>query len=347
MNRLKQVSFPSRILSRHVGGNTTYAREIAKGLELRGVEISQLRSSKRAALTALMETWQGLTVPAKPGLVLHYSADTGPLLPTRAPSVVTVHGVASRWITTARSAQQERIWRTRVQRAIHSTDAVITVSQSSADDVAQVFGMDPALITTIPHGIDTDYFARPRALGERLQHLRSTPYVLYLGNIEPRKNLIELVRAFALPGLKDLGVKLVIAGKPAWNATEPMAAIESAGIEYLGFVDDDERVALMQHAALFAFPSLYEGFGFPVLEALASGTPVICSDRGSLKEVAGPSLLFEDTNAESIARGIAGALGSSAATEQVREAGLAWARRFSWDASVEAHTAVYEKVLQR
>ncbi|SCZ49441.1 Glycosyltransferase involved in cell wall bisynthesis [Arthrobacter sp. UNCCL28] len=347
MNRLKQVSFPSRILSRHVGGNTTYAREIAKGLELRGVEISQLRSSKRAALTALMETWQGLTVPAKPGLVLHYSADTGPLLPTRAPSVVTVHGVASRWITTARSAQQERIWRTRVQRAIRSTDAVITVSQSSADDVAQVFGMDPALITTIPHGIDTDYFARPRALGERLQHLRSTPYVLYLGNIEPRKNLIELVRAFALPGLKDLGVKLVIAGKPAWNATETMAAIESAGIEYLGFVDDDERVALMQHAALFAFPSLYEGFGFPVLEALASGTPVICSDRGSLQEVAGPSLLFEDTDAESIARGIEGALGSSAATEQVREAGLAWARRFSWDASVEAHTAVYEKVLQR
>ncbi|WP_216659941.1 glycosyltransferase family 1 protein [Paenarthrobacter sp. CM16] len=347
MNRLKQVSFPSRILSRHVGGNTTYAREIAKGLELRGVEVSQMGSSQRAAITALMETWQGLTVPAKPGFVLHYSADTGPLLPTRAPSVVTVHGVASRWITTARSARQEKIWRTRVQRAIHSTDAVITVSRSSADDVSEVFGIDPALITTIPHGIDTEYFAQRRVLSERLQHLRSVPYVLYLGNIEPRKNLIELVRAFSLPPLKDLGVKLVIAGKPAWNAAETMAAIESAGIEHLGFVDDDERVALMQHAALFAFPSLYEGFGFPVLEALASGTAVICSDRGSLKEVAGPSLVFEDTDAESIARGIAGAFSNSTATRHSEDAGLAWARRFSWDASVEAHTAVYEKVLQR
>lgn len=347
MNRLKRVSFPSRILSRHVGGNTTYAREIAKGLERRGVEISQLGSSKRAALTALGETWQGLTLPATPGFVLHYSADTGPLLPTRAPSVVTVHGVASRWITTARSAGQERIWRTRVQRAIQSTDAVITVSESSADDIAEVFGVDPSRITTIHHGIDTEYFSRRRGLTDRLKHLQATPYVLYLGNIEPRKNLVELVRAFALSPLKELGVKLVIAGKPAWNAAESMAAIQSAGVEQLGFVDDDERVALMQHATLFAFPSLYEGFGFPVLEALAAGTAVICSDRGSLKEVAGPSLLLENTDAESIARGIAEALGSSQTLDRVRRAGPAWAGRFSWDASVEAHAEVYERVLQR
>ncbi|MFE4196484.1 glycosyltransferase family 4 protein [Paenarthrobacter sp. NPDC056912] len=341
------MSFPSRILSRHVGGNTTYAREIAKGLELRGVEIAQLSSSKRAALTAVQETWQGLTLPATPGFVLHYSADTGPLLPTRAPSVVTVHGVASRWITTARSARQEKIWRTRVQRAIQSTDAVITVSQSSADDLSAVFGVEPSRITTIPHGVDTEYFAHRRELSDRLKHLRTTPYVLYLGNIEPRKNLVELVRAFALPPLKELGVKLVIAGKPAWNAAESMAAIQSAEIEYVGFVDDDERVALMQHSALFAFPSLYEGFGFPVLEALAAGTPVICSDRGSLKEVAGPSLLFADTDAASISQGIADALGSSTALDNVREAGLAWAKHFSWNSSVDAHAEVYERVLQR
>ncbi|MFJ4029162.1 glycosyltransferase family 4 protein [Paenarthrobacter sp. NPDC089989] len=341
------MSFPSRILSRHVGGNTTYAREIAKGLELRGIQIGQLRSSKRAALTAVSETWQGLTLPAVPGSVLHYSADTGPLLPTRAPSVVTVHGVASRWITTARSPRQEKIWRTRVQRAIASTDAVITVSNSSANDVAEVFGVDPSRITTIPHGIDTNYFSAPRELSQRLQHLRSTPYVLYLGNIEPRKNLVALVEAFSLSPLKELGVKLVIAGKPAWNAEESMAVITAAGVEHLGFVDDDERVALMQHATLFAFPSLYEGFGFPVLEALAAGTPVICSDRGSLKEVAGPSLLFEDTDAESITRGIADALGSSTALDDVRRTGLEWVRQFSWDASVDAHTTVYERVLQR
>ncbi|KUM35538.1 hypothetical protein AR689_16105 [Arthrobacter sp. EpRS71] len=347
MNQLQRVAFPSRILSRHVGGNTTYAREIAKGLKVRGVEITELASTRRAALTALGETWQGLTLPPSPGFVIHYSADTGPLLPTRAPSVVTVHGVASRWITTARSPRQEKIWRTRVQRAIQSTDAVITVSDSSADDVSHVFGVDPARITTIPHGIDTEHFAKQRPLSNRLQHLLSTPFVLYLGNIEPRKNIIELVRAFSMPPLKELGVKLVIAGKPAWNADESMAAINASDVLNLGFVDDDERVALMQHAELFAFPSLYEGFGFPVLEALAAGTPVICSDRGSLKEVAGPSLIFEGTDAGSLAQGIAGALTDPVALESVRAAGPAWAQRFSWNSSVEAHTAVYERVLQR
>ena len=346
MNQLQRVTFPARILSRHVGGCTTYTREIAKGLEVRGIEIAQLRSTSSAVITAFSESWQGLTLQNRPGSILHYSADTGPLVSTRLPSVVTVHGVASRWITTARSPIQERIWRGRVRRAISSTNAVITVSASSAVDVAEVFDVDPSRITTIPHGIDTAHFARKRELSRRLQHLSRVPYVLYLGNIEPRKNLVELVRAFALTPLKELGVKLVVAGKPAWNAKESMAAIAAAGIEYLGFVSDDDRVALMQHAALFAFPSLYEGFGFPVLEALAAGTPVICSDRGSLREVAGPSLLFEHTDAQSIADGITEALGNTSELDRVRDYGLGWAQAFSWQESVNSHAALYERVLK-
>lgn len=347
MTDLTTVYFPARILSRHVGGNTTYTREIATGLQQHGIEVAELRAAKRAPITALLETLQASTMRTAPGTVLHFSADTGPLLASRSPSVVTVHGVASRWINTARSPRQESIWRTRVARAIRSTDAVITVSSSSADDIAHEFDLDPKQIITIPHGIDTNRFSARQELTPRLSHLKSVPYVLYLGNIEPRKNLIELINAFKMPTLRDSQVKLVIAGKPAWNATTSMEAISQAEIEYLGFVSDEERVALMQHAELFAFPSLYEGFGFPVLEALAAGVPVICSDRGSLKEVAGPSLLFEDTNAEAISIGISTALENNEAKERIRVQGPEWAGRFSWAASVEAHIRTYQEVLKR
>ncbi|BCW42684.1 hypothetical protein StoSoilB3_42190 (plasmid) [Arthrobacter sp. StoSoilB3] len=97
---------------------------------------------------------------------------------------------------------------------------------------------------------------------------------------------------------------------------------------------------------LFAFPSLHEGFGFPVLEALAAGTPVFCSDRGSLKEVAGPSLIIESTEAESIADGIADAMGSPSELDRVRNNGLGWAQGFLRQESINSHAALYERALK-
>lgn len=346
MNELREVAFPERIIDRHVGGNTTYARYIAEGLIESGIRVGRIPSSRSAPLTALSETREGLRSP-KPGRVLHYSADTGPLIRTRQPSLVTVHGVASRWIDTARTPRQERIWRLRVQRAISATDAVITVSRSSADDVAHVFGVDPDQITTIHHGIDVDRFRIPTALPDRFADLAGVPYVLYLGNIEPRKNLIELVGAFDDHRLRTLGVRLVIAGKPAWNSDESMRAIMSGSVEYLGFVDDEERTALMQHATLFAFPSLYEGFGFPILEAMAAGAPVLTSTRGSLAEVSGPALTFDDLSREGIAEAIASSLSDPNRLKLSQDEGAAWVTRFSWDDSVEQHLKVYSQLATR
>ncbi|MFT3874824.1 MAG: glycosyltransferase family 1 protein [Propioniciclava sp.] len=343
MHQVREVAFPERIIDRHVGGNTTYARYLAQGLRDRGVTVSRIRSGRNAPLTALQETLQGMRRPVA-GKVLHYSADTGPLLPTRGPSVVTVHGVASRWISTARNPRQEKIWRTRVARAIASTNAIITVSQSSADDVSAVFDVPQERITTIHHGIDLAHFVARREPTAVMESLAGRPYVLYLGNIEPRKNLIELVEAFKHPSVVQLGVRLVIAGKPAWNAQESMAAIESGPVDYLGFVSDDDRVALMQHARLFAFPSLYEGFGFPVLEAMAAGTPVLTSNRGSLAEVAGPAMVIEDVSRDGIAEGLIRALQQETPSEQTIAEGKAWASRFTWDASLEQHLAVYNSV---
>lgn len=338
------VVFPARIVDRHVGGNTTYAREIRDGLISRGHEVSTMRMAAHPALTAALETGRGFVGPKD--RIVHYSADTGPLLPTRLPSVVTVHGVASRWIDSARSSRQESVWRARVRAAIRGTRGIITVSESAADDISAVFGVDRDSIDIILHGIDVEQFSTPTALSPELGATVPDDYVLYLGNIEPRKNLMALVRAFQRSPLRDLGIPLVIAGKPAWNFAESMAEIEAAdNVQHLGFVSDSDRVALMQGARLFAFPSLYEGFGFPVLEAMAAGAPVATSRRGSLTEVAGPAWLLEELDSESLGREIAAALTNSEWLTSVVPEGRAWASRFTWDTSVERHIEVYERVL--
>lgn len=337
---------PGRILDRHVGGNTTYARHLADGLRRRGVVVESMPYTRNPIATMAQETMQALRSSPSHGDVLHYVADTGPLLRTRTPSVVTVHGIASRWIDGVRNARQERTWRTRVQRAISSTDALVTVSESSADDISDVFGVDRATIDVIPHGIDTDRFAHPVELSPEVDAKVPDRYLLYVGNIEPRKNLEALVAA--MPEVRELGLPLVIAGKPAWNFAEAQKAIESSpDVIYLGFVSDDDRTALMQRCALFVFPSRYEGFGFPVLEAMAAGAPVLTSHKGALREVAGPAKVLDELDSSAIAAGIADAIADEAWRASVIEAGSVWASGFTWDASVDAHLAVYKKVSDR
>ncbi|MFT4211135.1 MAG: glycosyltransferase family 1 protein [Microbacterium sp.] len=340
-----KILMPSRILDRHTGGNTTYARAIASGLTSRGISVGKIPMGSHPAITLLRETEAGLRA-GEAGDVLHYVADTGPLIKTRRPSVVTVHGVASRWISDARNRRQEKIWRTRVQRAIDSTDRVITVSRSSARDIHEVFGVDASRIVTIEHGIDLDRFSTPTPLSEEINGRLPNEFALYLGNIEPRKNLVPLIEAFERPEVRELGIPLVIAGKPAWNSETTLARLaEATNAIQLGFVSDQDRTALMQAASVFLFPSLYEGFGFPVLEALAAGTIVMTSDRGSLADIAGPSLQFPSLTADGITEGVVRALTDQTARGICARNGRDWASQFSWEASVSKHVDVYESML--
>ncbi|MDM4763925.1 glycosyltransferase family 1 protein [Galbitalea sp. SE-J8] len=297
-------------------------------------------ASSHPALTMGAETAFGLRKRAG---VLHYCADTGPLVRTRTPSVVTVHGVASRWINVARTSRQESTWRQRVNRAISSTQALITVSESSADDVADIFNLDRSEIVVIPHGVDFEKFATRVDLSAELKERLPVEFALYLGNIEPRKNLVELSGAFGqnAPG----GLPLVVAGRQAWNFEESEAAFAAnSNIIRVGYVSDQDRRALLQRATVFVFPSLYEGFGFPVLEALAAGTPVVTSRRGALAEVAGPSWTTDDLSANGIREAVDCALRDDEWLRGIGKAGQRWATTFNWDRSVEAHIALYERV---
>ncbi|NWL13837.1 glycosyl transferase family 1 [Paenarthrobacter nitroguajacolicus] len=332
---------PSRILDKNVGGNTTYAREIATRLPKHGIHIDRLRSGKNPVATMLNESLDSRR--SSPESVVHFVADTGPLLSPRMPSVVTVHGVASRWISTARNPLQEYIWRARVGAAIRNCDHVITVSESSADDVSTIFKLDRASISVIPHGISQSNFQGIDEFSDSVAGQVPDQFLLYVGNIEPRKNLIELVNA--VENNHDLP-QLVVAGKPAWNFSESMDVIaKSTRTIYLGFVSDADRAALMSRCVAFVFPSLYEGFGFPVLEAMAAGAPVITTDRGSLKEVAGPAWILQGTGSKAIGEGIEAALADAAWQKDIREQGRSWASKFSWDESVRKHVAIYRSLL--
>lgn len=342
-----KILMPGRILERHVGGNTTYARTLAAGLRERGIDVVSMRYANNPVATLSLETVQALAAPV-PDQVLHYVADTGPLISTRSPSVVTVHGVASKWVEGVRKPHAERIWRARVGAAIKRTNRVVTVSESSADDIADVFGVDRESISVILHGIDCEKFAQPRTLSEELRAKVPAEFLLYVGNIEPRKNLVELVEAMSCGPLSDAKLPLLIAGKPAWDSDESMAAIlASPNVHYLGFISEDDKIALMQRCTAFVFPSKYEGFGFPVLEAMAAGAPVITSERGALREVAGPAMVTADIDRDSIARSVRDALADQEWLTTAPDRGRAWASTFSWDKSVEAHVEVYRSVVDR
>lgn len=339
-----QVLMPGRILDRHVGGNTTYARTIAQGLRARDISVENMRFGRNALTTLGLESLEALK-RHRSGTVLHYVADTGPLVSTRTPSVVTVHGVASKWVDGVRSRKSELIWRARVKSAIRHTDRVITVSESSANDVSEVFGIPLESIGVIPHGIDGEKFQAKYTISDSVKEAVPQEYLLYVGNIEPRKNLIQLVKAIASAEVVKLGLPLVVAGKPAWDSKESLKEIESSkNVIYLGFVSENDKIALMQNCAAFVFPSKYEGFGFPVLEAMAAGAPVVTSSRGSLREVAGPSRMLSDIDSESIADGIVSALADNEWMSHAPESGRAWASEFSWDSSIQSHIDVYREV---
>lgn len=296
--------------------------------------------------TALRESLFGLKARDESD-VIHYVADTGPIISTRCKSVVTVHGVASHWISGVRSPIQEKIWRSRVSRAIDSTNMVLTVSSSSADDIAEVFKIDRANVRVIPHGIDLEKFSNRTLTADPIRNRLPKQYILYLGNIEPRKNIDNLVKAIDALATQIPEIHLVIAGRQAWGYEKTMQLIDSSpNCTYLGFISDSERLTLMQNCSLFAFPSLYEGFGFPVLEALACGAPVVSSRNGALSEVAGPAMTFESTDVEGVITGIERGLRDHEWRRSVISAGPEWASRFNWAQSVALHVKAYEEVLE-
>ena len=236
-----------------------------------------------------------------------------------------------------------RYYRRLVPPSLRHADRVVVVSESVRAELVERFGVAREEITVISPAVDTLRF-RPRptqemdAVAERYGLQR--PYILFTGTLEPRKNVVGLLDAYeGLPEALRERFQLVLAGGMGWLATEVKQRLEElAGLRVIstGYVPDAELPAIYSGAELFVYPSFYEGFGMPPLEAMACGVPVITSDTSSLPEVVGDAAIKidpHDTRALSEAMELV--LSDSATATRMRERGLAQAQRFTWASSAE------------
>jgi glycosyltransferase involved in cell wall biosynthesis len=264
--------------------------------------------------------------------------------------VVTVHDLAfKRFPETA--PHGTKWWLARLDRALDRATRVIAVSESTKRDLLEFSGVDPARVAVIPLGVDRTLFRPPgpeAVAAARSKFGLEGPYLLYLGGIEPRKNLPNLVAAFSRLTAE---LQLVIAGSGVeWNPQGSNRLLESLDklpaevrgrVHRTGYVSEADKVALLGGAEVFVYPSLYEGFGLPVLEAMACGTRVVTSNGSSLPEVAGDAaILVDPTDPTAIADGIDRVLGDVALRKRLGEAGLARAERFTWEETATRTAAV-------
>jgi len=233
------------------------------------------------------------------------------------------------------------------KRAAH----VLTISEHARSELLELFGwLDGDRITVLPLAVDARFRPVPPDPG---RFGLDGPYVVCLGAVQPRKNLGRLLEAWAtLRARGDLdGAVLAIAGRLKQDGDEFAATAERLGIadavRWLGYVADEDVPALLAGARCLAFPSLYEGFGLPVVEAMATGCPVVTSDAPSLPEAAdGAALLVDPLAPTAIADGIGRLLRDEAERARLRELGLARAARLSWTHAAEVLAGVYEQVMR-
>lgn len=228
-----------------------------------------------------------------------------------------------------------------VKKLIKNSDLIIAVSQNTKNDLTELLGAEPEKIKVIYSGLGPEF--KPISDGEKLREVKlkyqlPEKFIFFLGTIEPRKNLDGLISAYNLLRLEPefREVKLLMAGGRGWENKNIYQAREKSpfreDIKFLGYVPSADKPALYNSASLFVYPSFYEGFGFPPLEAMACGAPVIASSAASLPEVVGEAgLLADPYDIAGLALAMAKALTEEKLRENLRKKGLARAAEFSWE----------------
>ncbi|MDO9356586.1 MAG: glycosyltransferase family 1 protein [Solirubrobacteraceae bacterium] len=217
-----------------------------------------------------------------------------------------------------------------IRPALRRAKALSCISEATQADLERLFPHTRRTATTIPLAADPSFAAPVAAPGHPDL---GKPYVLAVGTLEPRKNLERLVEAWGkLPESLRASHDLALVGPRGWDDSDILRTAHEGGAKLLGRVSEDELRALYAGAAAFAYPSLYEGFGLPILEAMAAGAPVVTSDRSSLPEVAGDAaVLVDPTDTAAIASAIESLLTDAPLAERLRAAGRARAAEFSWE----------------
>ncbi len=318
--------------------------------------ISRVPCQVYATNRASRYAWEQLILPRKvKSLQINLLHSLGYVQPLRLPckSVVTIHDLNFYNIGHMMSKTKRIALQFFVTRSAKAADHIITVSEFSKKQIVEILGVPPEKVTVTYNAMKE----RPYHLVE-FEELKSKynirqPYIFGLSSPSPHKNIANLVRGFAL--LKQRGandLKLVLAGHLPKGSNDLTKALDDVNILvrediiFVGYVPDSVLPSLYSYAEAFVFPSLYEGFGIPILEAFSCGTPVVCSKMAAIPEVAGDaSIYFDPHNIEEMADAILKVLIDGSLRNELIERGKSRLKLFSWEKTAEQTLAVYKKVL--
>ena len=315
----------------------------------------------------LARVWHKLQIPIPvewiigPVDLFHSPDFTLPPTRPRARTLLTVHDLSFIRDPDSAVASLRRYLNRAVPRSVARADRVLADSQATKDDLVALFGAPPDKITVLLSGVDARFkpIRDPAALATvRAKYdLGSGPLILAVGTVQPRKNYVRLIQAFAqVVGQwwqvepKWMGdVNLVIGGGKGWLFDAIFAEVMRLGLEgrvkFTGFVDEADLPVLYSAAAVFAYVSLYEGFGLPALEAMACGVPVIGSNVSSIPEVVGDAgLLVDPLDVDAITAGLIGLLKDASARDAFMRAGIRRAARFTWESAARQLLSIYEAI---
>jgi glycosyltransferase involved in cell wall biosynthesis len=312
----------------------------------------------RVHANLLERRWWTIGLPRyirRHGLALFHGTNFEVPLWQRCPTVLTIHDLSL--LLYPQTHRSRLVLRSRALLPLMSRAAtmIVTVSESVRREVCEHLRVSPEKVVAVPNAARRLF--RPTPSGQTVEVRRrlgvEDEFLLYVGTVEPRKNLLTLVRAFVeLLRATDSRPQLVIAGKKGWLSDDLYAHIKESGaadrILLTGYVTDDELRALYSSCRAFVYPSLYEGFGLPPLEAMACGAPVIASDIPSIREVTGEAArLVDPLNVNALAQSILALLRDDGERQHLSSAGLRRAAEFSWERTARSIREVYDETLRR
>ena len=332
-------------------------QEVAEQLQARHPQITYVSASWPESQPAARVAWEQFSLPTllrqRHIEVLHSPVNVLPArLPPSCATVVTLHDLAFLRFPAVLTRAKRLYHRTFTIRSLRRATMLITVSDSTKQDAHELVGIPTEQMQTVYPCIDerfSNVLEEEQIKEFREQKGLAEGYFLYLGTLEPRKNIPTLIEAYARLRQKyKVREKLVLAGGKGWLYDEIFAKVQQSGMQsevvFPGFVSDSEQARWYAAASAFVYPSLYEGFGIPVAEALACGIPVVTSNSSSLPEAgAGIALCVDPLDAEAISEAMQRTISDPGLRERGRVAAPAVAQRFSAAAMAEQTVAVYEQ----